>query len=178
MFPLLRLFRIIVVSLRYGLDELVLSSLNHPLATGLLRVMRLGTRPRSPRGQRLRVTQHAIQRAPVDQLHGVERPAVEPAGFVHRHDRGVLQAGGDQRLALEARGQVGVPRQELLDRDRSSQPAIARRVDAPHAAARDLAADRVEHRIDGEQLGVIGGWRRPLQRRGDRLWRRVAGRER
>ena len=41
MFPLLRLFRIILVSLRYGLDELVLSSLNHPLATCLLRVIRL-----------------------------------------------------------------------------------------------------------------------------------------
>ncbi len=43
MFPLLRLLRIILVSLRYGLDELVLSSLNHPLATCLLRVIRLGT---------------------------------------------------------------------------------------------------------------------------------------
>ena len=48
MFPLLRLFRIILVSLRYGLDELVLSSLNHPLATCLLRVIRLGTRPWCP----------------------------------------------------------------------------------------------------------------------------------
>ena len=60
MFPLLRLFRIIVVSLRYGLDELVLSSLNHPLATCLLRVMRLGTRPRSPRGQRLRLALESL----------------------------------------------------------------------------------------------------------------------
>ncbi|MDH0736315.1 ubiquinone biosynthesis regulatory protein kinase UbiB [Achromobacter sp. AGC78] len=60
MFPLLRLLRIIVVSLRYGLDELVLSSLNHPLATCLLRVIRLGTRPRQPRGQRLRLALESL----------------------------------------------------------------------------------------------------------------------
>ncbi|WP_427184171.1 ubiquinone biosynthesis regulatory protein kinase UbiB [Bordetella bronchialis] len=54
MLTFLRFVRIVVVALRYGLDELVLSSLNHPLATLLLRVMRFGTRPRSPRGVRLR----------------------------------------------------------------------------------------------------------------------------
>ena len=58
--PLLRLLRIILVSLRYGLDELVLSSLNHPLATCLLRVMRLGTRPRQPRGLRLRLALESL----------------------------------------------------------------------------------------------------------------------
>ncbi|WP_373848250.1 AarF/UbiB family protein, partial [Achromobacter insuavis] len=60
MFPLLRLLRIILVSLRYGLDELVLSSLNHPLATCLLRVIRLGTRPRKPRGLRLRLALESL----------------------------------------------------------------------------------------------------------------------
>ena len=60
MFPLLRLIRIILVSLRYGLDELVLSSLNHPLATCLLRVIRLGTRPRKPRGLRLRLALESL----------------------------------------------------------------------------------------------------------------------
>lgn len=54
MLTFLRFVRIVVVALRYGLDELVLSSLNHPLATLLLRVMRFGTRPGSPRGVRLR----------------------------------------------------------------------------------------------------------------------------
>jgi len=49
-----RLIRILFVAFRYGLDDLVLSGLNHPLATLLLRVIRLGTRPRAPRGQRLR----------------------------------------------------------------------------------------------------------------------------
>ncbi|OZI62630.1 ubiquinone biosynthesis regulatory protein kinase UbiB [Bordetella genomosp. 11] len=54
MLTFLRFVRIVVVALRYGLDELVLSSLNHPLATLLLRVSRFGTRPSSPRGVRLR----------------------------------------------------------------------------------------------------------------------------
>jgi ubiquinone biosynthesis protein len=54
MLTFLRFVRIVVVALRYGLDDLVLSSLNHPLATLLLRVTRFGTRPRSPRGLRLR----------------------------------------------------------------------------------------------------------------------------
>lgn len=54
MFTLLRLIRIVFISLRYGLDELLLSSLKHPFATCLLKVLRLGTRPKAPRGQRLR----------------------------------------------------------------------------------------------------------------------------
>ncbi len=54
MFTLPRLIRILFVAFRFGLDELVLTSLNHPLASGLSRVIRLGTRPRAPRGQRLR----------------------------------------------------------------------------------------------------------------------------
>jgi len=40
MLTLLRLVRIIFVAFRFGLDELVLSSLNHPLAAGLLRAGR------------------------------------------------------------------------------------------------------------------------------------------
>ena len=55
MLPILpRLLRILFIAFRYGLDDLVLSSLNHPVATLVLRVIRLGTRPRAPRGQRLR----------------------------------------------------------------------------------------------------------------------------
>jgi ubiquinone biosynthesis protein len=54
MLTVLRLVRIIFVSFRFGLDDLVLSSLKHPLAACLLRVIRFGTRPREPRGRRLR----------------------------------------------------------------------------------------------------------------------------
>ncbi|WP_025515363.1 ubiquinone biosynthesis regulatory protein kinase UbiB [Bordetella trematum] len=60
MMTFLRLLRIICVSLRYGLDELVLSSLKHPLATCLLRMMRLGFRPRAPRGERLRLALESL----------------------------------------------------------------------------------------------------------------------
>src|SRR5690606_30862516 len=51
---LLRLLRILYVAFRYGLDDLVLSSLDRPLARGLRWTLRLGMRPRAPRGLRLR----------------------------------------------------------------------------------------------------------------------------
>jgi ubiquinone biosynthesis protein len=54
MLTLPRLLRIVFVALRFGLDDLVLSSINHPLARRLLHVLRLGRKPRGPRGQRLR----------------------------------------------------------------------------------------------------------------------------
>jgi 2-polyprenylphenol 6-hydroxylase len=54
MLTLLRFARIVFVCLRYGLDELVVTGLNRPLATALLRVARLGMRPKVPRGVRLR----------------------------------------------------------------------------------------------------------------------------
>jgi ubiquinone biosynthesis protein len=60
MLTLLRLIRIIFISLRFGLDDLVLSSLDHPLAKGLLRIMRFGRRPSAPRGQRLRLALEAL----------------------------------------------------------------------------------------------------------------------
>ena len=44
MFTLLRLIRIIFVALRFGLDDLVLSSIDHRFARGTLRVLRLGRR--------------------------------------------------------------------------------------------------------------------------------------
>ncbi|WP_417252556.1 ubiquinone biosynthesis regulatory protein kinase UbiB [Castellaniella sp.] len=55
MITLLRLISILVVALRYRLDELVLSSLQHPLAHFMLRIVCLGWRPRRPRGERLRL---------------------------------------------------------------------------------------------------------------------------
>ena len=42
------------VVLRYGLDDMVLSSFNHPWLKGVSRVLRLGRRWKEPRGQRLR----------------------------------------------------------------------------------------------------------------------------
>ena len=55
-----RLLRIIVVALRYRLDELVLSGIDHPLAYRLLWLERLGSQPKMPRGLRLRLALEAL----------------------------------------------------------------------------------------------------------------------
>src|SRR5690606_23519366 len=54
MFPVLRLAYIIVVALRFRLDELVLSGIRHPIAYGLLKILRFGRPPKMARGIRLR----------------------------------------------------------------------------------------------------------------------------
>jgi len=60
MMTFLRFIRIVIVSLRYGLDDLVLSSLKHPLASFSLRVLRFGRKPRGPRGVRLRMALESL----------------------------------------------------------------------------------------------------------------------
>ncbi|RZS85732.1 ubiquinone biosynthesis regulatory protein kinase UbiB [Pigmentiphaga kullae] len=55
MFTFLRLIRIMFVSFRYGLDELVISGIRHPWTERLLVVMRLGRKLHAPRGERLRL---------------------------------------------------------------------------------------------------------------------------
>jgi ubiquinone biosynthesis protein len=57
---LLRVLRIVVISLRYRLDELVLSGIDHPVAVRLLRVVRMGSPPKMPRGQRLRLALESL----------------------------------------------------------------------------------------------------------------------
>ncbi|MFA5520608.1 MAG: ubiquinone biosynthesis regulatory protein kinase UbiB [Castellaniella sp.] len=60
MLSLWRLMQILVVVLRYRLDELVLSGINHPIAFTLLRIVRLGRPPRRPRGERLRLALESL----------------------------------------------------------------------------------------------------------------------
>lgn len=60
MFTFIRLFNIIVIALRYRLDELVLSGIKHPVAFRLLRVVRMGRPPRMPRGVRLRLALESL----------------------------------------------------------------------------------------------------------------------
>ena len=55
-----RLARILVISLRYRLDELVLSGIDHPLAVRLLWLVRLGSRPTMPRAVRLRLALESL----------------------------------------------------------------------------------------------------------------------
>ncbi|GAA5236704.1 ubiquinone biosynthesis regulatory protein kinase UbiB [Verticiella sediminum] len=54
-FALPRLVHILFVMLRYGLDELVLSSLHRPFTTRLARILRFGRPLKAPRGERLRL---------------------------------------------------------------------------------------------------------------------------
>lgn len=56
----LRLLRILLICLRYGLDELVLSGLKHPIASSLLKVVRLGRSFEQPRGERLRLALESL----------------------------------------------------------------------------------------------------------------------
>ena len=91
-----------------------------------------------------------IERAARHQLHGVERLARGPAaGLVDGHDRRMLQARRDQRLADEAARRLGAAGDELLDRDRAAEAAVVRAEDAAEAAARELVAHVVA--IDGHQ---------------------------
>ncbi len=60
MISLPRLARIAMIVWRYRLDELVLSGINHPLAFRLLWIVRLGSRPKMPRGQRLRLALESL----------------------------------------------------------------------------------------------------------------------
>ncbi|MGB5807912.1 ubiquinone biosynthesis regulatory protein kinase UbiB [Castellaniella sp.] len=55
MMTFLRLVYILWIGLRYRLDELVLSGLQHSWAHVLLKIVCLGHRPRRPRGERLRL---------------------------------------------------------------------------------------------------------------------------
>lgn len=60
MFSILRLLQIIFIALRFRLDELVLSSIKHPVAYGLLRIVRLGRPPKLARGVRLRLALESL----------------------------------------------------------------------------------------------------------------------
>ncbi|AJC21093.1 ubiquinone biosynthesis regulatory protein kinase UbiB [Pandoraea pulmonicola] len=58
---LLRLIKIFFVCYRYGLDELVLSSIPHPFTRALLRVLTFGRSGlRAPRGERLRLALESL----------------------------------------------------------------------------------------------------------------------
>ncbi len=111
---------------------------------------------REPLGQRPRLAGDLRQRAPGDQLHGVERLPRRPAPRLVQVDDGrVLQPRGDDRLALEAGGALRRVLDELLDGDHAAEPAVTRRHDAAHPAARHLVAVHVVIRIDRDQIREI-----------------------
>jgi len=57
---MLRVLKIVVIALRFRLDELVLSGIDHPLAVRLLRIVRMGSPPKMPRGERLRLALESL----------------------------------------------------------------------------------------------------------------------
>jgi hypothetical protein len=117
---------------------------------------------REPLGERLRGAQDLEERAPLDQLHGVERLARGPAaGLVDRDDPRVLQARGDQRLAHEARLLAGA--EELLDRHLAPEARVLGAHDLPDAAATDLAGALVDRRVDDGERGDDGLHRGELE---------------
>jgi hypothetical protein len=97
--------------------------------------------------------QNVGEGAPLDQLHGQERPAVrQHADLVHGGDAGVLQLAGDAGLVAEALGgrRIGrVFRGQHLDGDVAVEGGVAGAVDHAHAAAADLVEQLIAGRAGG-----------------------------
>jgi ubiquinone biosynthesis protein len=60
MLRLLRLLRIVTVAFRYGLDQIALANLSHPLLVRLVRSAAVGRRLRRPRAERLRLALESL----------------------------------------------------------------------------------------------------------------------
>jgi hypothetical protein len=128
------------------------------------------SRTASPTGSALAREPRAQRLALDERHHVVQQPARAPR-VEQRQDVRVLQRRGDADLREEPLGPHG--RRELLvqhlDGDAAAVPQVAREVHGGHAAAPELALDRV---AAGERLrepvgGRRGGGRRP-ERRGGR----------
>ena len=127
--------------------------MDDPRAVGVLQ--RVGRFPRDP--ERVLQRQLALpvqptpERLPVDERHRepeeVRRAVLRSHGAAveDREDVGVLEAGGEADLALEAigaegGGDLGV---EDLERDRAVVPQVLREIDRGHAPAPELPLERV-----------------------------------
>jgi hypothetical protein len=94
---------------------------------------------RQPRVERGGGGERVAEVAALDGAHREERLAAGPApGVVHRHDRRMLQRGGDHHLAHEA-ALVAATAQHLLHDHGAAEVPVARAADAPEPAARQLA---------------------------------------
>jgi len=60
MLRLLRLLKIVTVAFRYGLDQIALANLSHPLLVRLVRLAAVGRRLRRPRAERLRLALESL----------------------------------------------------------------------------------------------------------------------
>ena len=85
------------------------------------------------------------ERLALDERHGEPELAGRFARVVDGQDVGVLQPGGELDLALEALGaeRGGELGEEHLEGDRAVVPEVLGEVDDGHAAAAELALERV-----------------------------------
>ena len=77
------------------------------------------------------------ERRPFDQLQNQRGRAARLFDAVNRRDVRMAQRREDFRLALKARGALGIARHRLrqhLDRDVALQPRVARAIDLAHAS--------------------------------------------
>src|SRR5207244_12030714 len=92
--------------------------------------------------------------------HEVQREdelTIALAGFVGRHDVGMVELRGQPGLALEASAEARVRRvlgNDQLERDGSIDANLRRPVDEPHPTTSDHCFDSIaaENRSDGELL--------------------------
>ena len=147
-----------------------------------------------------RLVERVGERAAVDQAHGVvEAAVVADAGVVERHDGGVLEPGGDPRLARQPPREHGViaVERDALERHVAAQPPIVGHHHLAHAAApRHLDGVIALVAIDAERVRLValaaamvsvpeyaarpaiapaGGRQGPTHRRGDGRVRRTGG---
>ena len=134
--------------LEVAVDDVLAVRVGHGLGHG----QEVGQQGEPAREATLRRADERVERPAGDELHGVEGHAVRPsARLVDGDDRRVLEPRGDERLPHEAPGARGGRGLELLQGDRAAQPPVARGKDAAHAAARELALDRVVLAADDRQ---------------------------
>ena len=116
----------------------------------------------------LAVGEEAPQGAALHHRHDEEEGALVVAEVVDGDDRGVVEAGDELRLALEALASSRSQelRRHQLDRDVARQHVVAGTVDHPHPAPPELAENGVpagqvdaDHRMDvivGHGLAALG----------------------
>ena len=146
------------------------------------RVRALGDDPRRVDVGDTLAADHAVERRPLDELHGEVVDPVRLPALVEADDPVVVEAGDGLGLAVEALDALGVEghaRGEDLERDLAVELDVARREDGPHGAAPELLQDLVgtdpRAGSEGQRPGVEPAARRDRLVRGqgvrDRLRR-------
>src|SRR3954453_13757988 len=111
----------------------------------------------APRGEPALAAQQRVQVGPRHVAHDEVEVAVLLAGAVDRDDVGVVDRGGEARLALEALAQRRVRRavgRDQLERDGPPEPQVRRSVDHAHAAGAEDLLDAAAGKLGSD--GQVG----------------------